>query len=85
MDVKLGEAHVERGVLFCLEGKMGDASDIACVRSIHAGERITPHRTFDLHARVHAGRVHLTATDSSISCFDRLHMGLSARASSTRA
>jgi hypothetical protein len=60
---------------------MGHASYLACIRRLHAGKRISPHRPFNLHARVYAGRVYLTASDRSIDTFDCLHEGLSARAS----
>ena len=52
---------------------------ISHVFAIHAGKRISPHRPFNLHARVYAGRVYLTATDSSINTSDYLHEGLPAR------
>lgn len=57
---------------------MGDASDIACLRNVHAAERIAPHRRIDLHERVDLWRVFLTAIVSSIHRFDCLHTRLSA-------
>ncbi len=48
----LRSGGVNSRVVLCVEGKVGDASDLLRVRGRYVGERLRPHRAVSLHGEV---------------------------------
>jgi len=51
--------------------EMGEATDIVCIRRLHAAERIAAHCRFVLHGNVHARCLFIAAIACGVNFLDR--------------